>query len=421
MELTLQKFYVRDVEFGKRTTYKDGLLTIGKEELIGLISRDGRLTNIDIEIVRPGERARITNILEITEPRVKEGEKPTYYPGMVGGLYAAGEGKTNVLSGSAVIEIGAMAGFLPGLVDMTGKAAGLTPFSGTHNICLIAGPAAGTDRVEYGLALKKAGLETSIYLAKSTMGLVPDEIETFDLEGARSADTSLPAVGYLFQLHSHGNSREPFVYGDNSRRYYPTILHPNEILDGAIVCGHYNMSFALKNITYSILNHPVILDLYKRHGRDLDFRGVVISPEPTSITEIRRSAIMSARLMKSVLKADGVIITKEGGGHTDVDVMQNCDECDRLGIKAVIIDNEFLGPDGAGELPLLAVSPKADAIISVGNFDGMVETSPVDRVVGGDTMYEVEGDMKGSLRIGARTIPNAISQLGFTCLTTEIR
>jgi sarcosine reductase len=406
--------------FGSRTGYDDGLLTICREELVGLISRDGRFRRVDIEIAHPGEGTRITNVLEITEPRIKEGDKQTYYPGMVGDLYRAGEGTTNVLSGCAVLELGVMPGFPPGLVDMAGEGAAYSPFSGTHNICLVTEPAPGVDRNEYGQALMQAGLETSVYLARSTLGLSPHEVEVFDPENGPDADPGLPAIGYLFQLHSHGEWREPFVYGDNSRRYYPTILHPNEILDGAIVCGHYTMSFALKNITYSLLNHPVILDLYKKHGRELNFKGVVISPEPTSLREIRRSAIMAASLLKNVLKVAGAIITKEGGGHTDVDVMQNCDECERIGIKTAIIDNEFIGPDGAGELPLLAVSPNADAIVSVGNFDGLVRFSPMDRNIGGD-MADMGGDLKGELSAPVRYIPNGVSQVGLTCLTTEMR
>ena len=421
MKLTLKQFLVRDVRFDAGTSFRDGLLSICREELISLISRDPRLEKVDIDIARPGEAVRITNILEISEPRVKEGTKGTYFPGMLGELYGAGEGVTNVLTGSAVFEIGMTAGFYGGLMDMAGEGAPYTPYSRTHNICILTEPARGVEPVEYGMALKQAGLQTSVYLARAADGLVPDEIKVFDLEERRGGEKALPRVAYLFQLHSHGDSREPFVYGDNSRRYYPTILHPNEILDGAVVCGHYNISVSIKNTTYSLLNHSVILDLYKRHGRDLDFRGVVITPEPTSLKEIRRSAIMSANLLRNVLKADGVIITKEGGGHTDVDIMQNCEECERWGIKTVIIDNEWLGPDGAGELPLLAISPRADAIVSVGNIDDNVDLSPMERIIGGERMAELKQGLKGKLRIPIRFIPNGISQIGFTYLTTEGR
>ena len=419
MKLEIQNFKVLDIKFDDRTKYSKGILSINKKELVDLISEDTRIKLVDLQITHPGSKTRITNVLEISEPRIKEGSENDYYPGIYDRLFRAGHGKTNVLKGAAVFEIGKRNGFYGGLVDMTGEGALLTPYSKTHNICLVIEPASETKHVEYGLALKQAGLKTSVYLAKATRGLAPDEVEVFELNPSSKSLDKLPKIGYLSQLHSHGDSREPFVYGDNSRRYYPTILHPNEILDGAIVCGHYNISTSLKNTTYTLLNHPVILDLYRMHGKELNFKGVVITPEPTSLTEIKRTAMMSANLLKHFLGVEGVIITKEGGGHTDVDLMENCDACEQMGIKTVLIDNEWLGPDGTGELPLLAVSQNADAMISVGNIDELIHLPPMDQIIGGDTMPDIQGSLIGKLNLPLRFIPNGISQGGLTYLTTQ--
>lgn len=418
MKLEMDYFDVTDVQFGRKTAYAPGLLTINKNELIDLITQDKRLASVDIEIARPGERTRITNILDILEPRIKE-DFDDYYPGMLGPIRRAGEGKTNVLRGAAVLEIGAIEGFYGALLDMSGEGALLTLHSQTHNICLLTEPSAGLQPLEYGFALKAAGLKASVYLARATRGLECSETETFSLDQPNENVSALPRVGYLFQLHSHGDSREPFIYGENTRRYYPTILHPNEVLDGAIVCGHYNIPISLKNTTYTILNHPVILGLLRRHGRELNFRGVVIAPEPTSLAEIKRTSMMAAGLLKHVLKVDGIIITKEGGGHTDVDLMENCEACEALGIKTVLIDNEWLGPDGSGNLPLLTISPKADSIVSVGNNDAMVNLPSMDKVIGGTSMLDLGGNLQQNLHILMRLIPNAISQAGFTYVTTE--
>lgn len=418
MKLEMCYFDVSGVQFGPTTAYSDGLLTINKKELIGLVAQDKRLGAIDVEIAHPGERTRITNVLDISEPRVKV-ENNDYFPGMLGEIHRAGEGKTNVLRGAAVLEIGTTEGFYGGLIDMAGSGSSLTPYSKTHNVCILARSAPDIGTVEYGLALKGAGLKTSVYLGRTTRGLEPTSVETFNLDQTSAHAADLPGVGYLFQLHSHGDLREPFIYGDNSRRYYPTILHPNEIVDGAIVCGHYNISTSIKNSTYTILNHPVILGLYRRHGKELNFKGVVISPEPTALAEIKRTSMMAANLLKYVLRVDGVIVTKEGGGHTDVDLMENCDACESLGIKTVLIDNEWLGPDGASELPLLAVSRNADAMISVGNVDAMIELPSMERIIGWETMPEIADDLRGELYIPIRFIPNGISQAGFTYLTTE--
>jgi sarcosine reductase len=420
MRLEMRYFDVSEVQFGESTGYARGILTINRDDLIGLIAQDRRFKSVDVEIARPGECVRITNVLDILEPRIKE-DSDDYFPGMLAPIRRAGDGNTNVLRGTTVLEIGTIESFLGGLIDMSGEGALLTPYSRTRNVCVLTEPAAGLQPIEYGYALKAAGLKTSVYLARTTKGHQPTETEIFAIDQPDEDLSGLPRVGYLYQLHSHGDCREPFVYGENTRRYYPTILHPNEVLDGAMVCGHYNIPMAHRNTTYTILNHPVILGLLRRHRRELNLRGVVIAPEPTSLTEIKRTSMMAAGLLKHALMVDGVIITKEGGGHTDVDLMENCESCEALGIKTVLIDNEWLGPDGSGNFPLLTISPKADAIVSVGNIDAIFNLPPMDKVIGGTSMFDLGSNLQESLRILMRFVPSGISQVGFTYLTTEGR
>lgn len=419
MNLEICNYEVRNARFGDETGYADGLLTINRRELIDHLSTDPALRDVDVMIAQPGERTRIVNILEAVAARIKP-DYGDYYPGLLGGLRKAGEGKTHVLKGLAVLEIGFMTGFFGALLDMAGPCSLLTPYSKTINICVSAMPETCVGLVEYGMALKFAGMKTAVYLAGTTLGMRPDEVQDYGLERKAGDLAGLPRVAYLYQIHNHGEAREPFLYGNKSDNFYPTILHPNEILDGAIVSFHYNISSAIKNATYTIVNHPVILDLYSRHGKELNFAGVVIAPEPPSLAEKKRTAIMSAGLLKDVLKAEGVIISKEGGGHTDVDIMQNCEECERLGIKTVLIDNVWLGPDGTGELPLISISQTADAMVSVGNFEEVIQLPAMETVVGGDRIPDVTGDLRDRLTIPVSLIPAGISQVGFTFLGTEV-
>ena len=71
------------------------------------------------------------------------------------------------------------------------------------------------------------------------------------------------------------------------------------------------------------------------------------------------------------------------------------------------------------ELPLICISPAANAMVSVGNFEEMLELPAMERVIGGDRMPEVPGNPKERLTISISLVPNAISQLGFTYLPTE--
>ncbi|MBN1321492.1 MAG: beta-aspartyl-peptidase [Thermoleophilia bacterium] len=419
MKLEVHGYTVSKVEFGPATTYEAGTLAIDRAELTSLLAEDPRLTSVGVDITAPGSSTRISNVLDVLEPRVKP-STGSYFPGMLGPLGRAGQGVTNILRGINVLEIGSGLGFFGGLLDMSGPGAALTPFADAFNVCVTALPSPGVGRREYGQALKNAGLKASVYLASATFDLEPDVVEVFEPDGTSGggAAAALPAVGYLLQLHSHAEVREPFVYGDNPRRYYPTILHPNEVIDGAIVCGAYDLSVSLKTLTYSFLNHPVILGMLRRHDRDLDFRGVVVAPEPVSLADKHRTAMMSAALLKDVLKVDGVVITKEGGGHTDVDLMENCEACESAGIKTVLVDNEWLTVDGSGESPLIAVSDRADAMVSVGNVEEIVELPPMERLIGGDDMISCPGDLRQTVSVQVWTVAGAISQVGSSYLTT---
>ena len=144
-----------------------------------------------------------------------------------------------------------------------------------------------------------------------------DHLETYDLPPLPTLDAGvkgLPRIAYIYQLQSQADLCEPFVYGDNARKLLATLLHPNELMDGAIVSGNYEMPPCFKNVTYTHQNNPVIHALYDRHGRDLCFVGVIVMNEHSTLHEKERSAIMAAKLAKDILGADGVIITKEGGG-----------------------------------------------------------------------------------------------------------
>jgi hypothetical protein len=60
-------------------------------------------------------------------------------------------------------------------------------------------------------------------------------------------------------------------------------------------------------------------------------------------------------------------------------------------------------------------------MVSMDNVDGMIDLPAMERVVGGTFMYDLGGDLQQSLHMPIRFIPNAISQAGFTHLTTEGR
>lgn len=71
MKLEIGNFNVKDIQFGTKTSFADGVLTVNKEEAIFLLNPEKRLKNIDLKIVRPGDKVRLLPVKDIVEPRFR--------------------------------------------------------------------------------------------------------------------------------------------------------------------------------------------------------------------------------------------------------------------------------------------------------------------------------------------------------------
>ena len=65
------------------------------------------------------------------------------------------------------------------------------------------------------------------------------------------------------------------------------------------------------------------MELMRRHGKDLEFVGCVISNNVMRIDDKETMAIMSARICRDTLKADCVLVNKSGMGHGQLDAVIN--------------------------------------------------------------------------------------------------
>jgi glycine reductase len=135
--------------------------------------------------------------------------------------------------------------------------------------------------------------------------------------------------------------------------------------------------------TWATQNHPVIRDLYARHGRTLWFAGVVLTVAQATEPERVRSAAMAAGLVADVLGADGAIFTKIGGGAPHVDMAQAAAQCEARGVKTVLIV-EDMSTDGSAEGMLLFNFPGLDALVNVGSAQEPLTLPPMGRVIGAD-------------------------------------
>ena len=408
MRLELAYYETREVCFGRETRLDDHVLTINRDELCAKLLEDERLGGMEAALAHPGERCRIVHLTDIQDARVKVSGPGEAFPGMVGGLAAPVEGRTNILRGLVVAETAELPGMLESVVDMSGPVAALTPFSSLHHLVLLPRPADGVGRVPYGHALLKAGLRASVYLAQASRGLPPDDLLVSELPapGDPAGDGQLPRVAYLCQVSAIEDLREIFLYGGRARQMLPTLLHPHELLNGAIVNGIFDTPACRRNVTYGHVNNPVVMELIRRHGRDLHFVGVIITSTPPTLREKERGAAMAAKLARYALGAEGIVQTKGGGGHMVVDHMLACERCEELGIRTVLLN------DRSVDTADIYTSERADAIVCTGasGVDQWVEAPAMERVIGGMTLEG--GDAREARRLPLTRVQSATDLLG---------
>ncbi len=173
MRLELNVININDVQFGELTEIKESALYINRSELRDLLLEDERLNNVEIEIAHPGESCRILQVADVVEPRAKIEGPCEDFPGAIGKIGRAGEGKTCVLRGTAVVlndqseahDLSQAEDALGFIIDMSGPAADIHLYGKLHNIVVLPYPAEGVSRDGYRVAMKLASLKTAKYLA----------------------------------------------------------------------------------------------------------------------------------------------------------------------------------------------------------------------------------------------------------------
>jgi len=197
-------------------------------------------------------------------------------------------------------------------------------------------------------------------------------------------------------LQSQGLLHDTYYYGVDAKVIVPTIMYPTEMMDGAITSGNC-VAPCDKVTTFHHLNNPVVEELYKHHGKDLNFIGVIITNENVFLADKERSSDMTAKLAE-YMGLDGVLITEEGYGNPDTDLMMNCRKISEKGIKVVLITDEFPGRDGKSQSLADAVK-EADALVSCGNGNVIINFPPMKRIIGTlDFVETMIGGYEGSLK-----------------------
>lgn len=426
MRLELGKIFIKDVQFGAVTEVKDSVLYINKEEMLKEIGGDEHIKSIDLDIVRPGESVRIIPVKDVIEPRVKVDGNGGIFPGVISKVDTVGEGRTHALKNVGVVTTGKIVGFQEGIIDMTGPGAEYTPFSKLNNVVVIAEPIDGLKQYDHERAVRMIGFKAATYLGEVARNLTPDEVvayETKPLLESIAEYPELPKVGYVYMLQTQGLLHDTYVYGVDAKQIVPTLLYPTELMDGAIVSGNC-VSACDKNPSYVHMNNSVVEDLYLQHGKEINFVGVIITNENVYLADKERSSNWTAKLCKQ-LGLDAVIVSQEGFGNPDTDLIMNCKKIEGQGVKTVIVTDEYAGRDGASQ-SLADADVKANAVVTGGNANQVVVLPKMDRVIGHVEVADViAGGAAGSLREDGsieaeiQVITGATNETGFGFLTAK--
>ena len=418
MRLELADFPVREVRFSRHTGYDSGILEIEKEEMIRLIMEDARIAAADLEVAFPGEKTRIVRVRDAVEPRVKVSGRGGVFPGILGPVETVGEGRTHRLSGVTVMPSAEYHPTIPtgtggqrsGLVDMWGPGAKMSRFGSMINIVLVFKLIDGVTELEAHTAIQSAELRVAQRLAETTREKTAEKVEVFELF---KTDPSLPRVVYILGVVTEvaAPHSSHAYYGMPIRESLSTLIHPNELLDGALTTDA-RRGAASQPTTWEYMNHPVVFGLLRRHGKDLNFLGVILQKTRFEAEWCKRVGAECASQMARILEADGAIITRVvPSGNNFVDVMLTVQACEKKGVKVVLLTPEWGGREGT-ETPLVFYVPEATAMVTTGSKERETFLPAPEKVIGvreGESVELYAGEPFSPWREG---VPPAFSLIG---------
>ena len=342
---------------------------------------DSRVKAVSFDLAKPGESVRILPVKDVIEPRAKLSAEA--FPGIFREtMEAVGEGITCALKGCAVVTTGPIVGFQEGLIDMSGPGAEYSIFSRLNNIVMHITKTEQVDQHEHEEVVRMAGIKVARFIGSLGLSCGDYESEVYQWQalGQRYAQyPELPKVVYVCNCMAQGLLHDTYYYGRDCKKLIPTAVSPLEFMDGAVVSGNC-VSPGSKTTTYHHLNNAVIDALFARHGRDINFIGVVLNPLMVTLKEKFRNTMLTIKEAQE-LGAEGAVISQEGFGNPTTDLMITCKGLEDRGIKTVIITNEDAGVDGMSESLPDSVQ-EANAIVSTGNSNATILLPKMDRILG---------------------------------------
>ncbi|HEX9264986.1 MAG TPA: glycine/sarcosine/betaine reductase component B subunit [Candidatus Binatia bacterium] len=388
MQLDLADFPVREIRLGRAYGYQSGRLELNTENLVQLVLRDQRIEEASFETASPGEQVRVTGIRDVVEPRVKIGGDAQVFPGTIGPVESVGSGVTHRLSGMTVLATAAYEGTIragtgvqrSAILDTWGPGAEASQFGKLVHLVLITRLKDDLGELDAHNAIQTAEFEVAKKIAEVTQGLTPEQSQRYELNDTKRA---APRVVLIQGCITNGGQPHSGVsyYGLSIRESLATLIHPNELFDGAMTTNT-TRGIGYYPTTWDWQNHPLALGLYREQaaGR-LNFAGMIIERISYDTIHGKEVVALNTAELAAQVGADAALVTWLGSGNAFVEVMLTIRACERRGIKTTLVTYEYGGKDGV-DSPLLYYVPEADAVVSTGSRDRWIELPEAEKIVG---------------------------------------
>jgi glycine reductase len=263
---------------------------------------------------------------------------------------------------------------------MWGPGAAASRFGSLAHLVLIMRLQEGLGELDAHGAIQKAEFEVAKRLAEITGGLPPEHVERYELQDKGQSSPRVVLIQGCLTDSQQSHSGVSY-YGLPIRDSLATLIHPNELLDGA-VATNTTRGVAYSPTTWDWQNHPLALELYREHtaGR-LNFAGVILERIAYDTFHGKEVIAHNTAQLAAQLGADAALVSWLGSGNAFVEVMLTIRACEQRGIKTVLVTYEYGGKDGV-DSPLLYYVPEANAVVSTGSRDRWIELPEAERIIG---------------------------------------
>jgi sarcosine reductase len=386
VELEILDYSIEQLEWADRTRLDGKALSLCPADLEDKIRGLSRGIRIDYQLARPGESKRIVHVLDTVLPTAKLSDGVSTYPGFDGPAELVGTGQTTRIDNLLVT----VAGRFPhpelltpietpreGILDMAGTGADYCYGSDHFHLIVTLNPDPPVSNFAFDQGLRNISFTCARFLARVEKSGVEPKRRIIALP---PVSPDLPKVVLIYQVQSQVMCARTFYYGEEVSKTLPTFVHPAEFFDGAVASGNFKSERKIPTSLHC--SNPYILELLERHGKSVNFLGVILSRGYNdSFEQKKKMGLWVARLAQN-LGAQGAVAIMEGTGNGTVDFMQTVKACEDQGVKTVAVLHESNGPKGY-ERPLVDHPKEADSMISRGNVSEKFYISPLATVIGG--------------------------------------